>query len=183
MAQIKHAKTSTKSDSGDSSLIQPSDWNADHTFTGLVETSGDQTITGEKTLQPADVNSRAVVIQALASQVANVLEGRTAGGQLTGYMNEKGELRAQPASINSVPFRVKQSGASQVANLTEWVNAGNTVVLAYVGPDGAIRSTVVIGTKHIGAGTPSGGQSGDILVGNGRIWVNDAGTWKSVTVS
>lgn len=36
---------------------------------------------------------------------------------------------------------------------------------------------------HIGAATPSGGQSGEIRVGNGKIWANDAGTWKSVAIA
>lgn len=32
---VKHAKTSAVADVGDSSLVQPSDWNADHALTGL----------------------------------------------------------------------------------------------------------------------------------------------------
>jgi hypothetical protein len=36
MAGIAHAKTSAKSDGGDSTLVQPSDWNADHAITGAV---------------------------------------------------------------------------------------------------------------------------------------------------
>jgi len=33
---VKHSKTSTIPDAGDTSLVQPSDWNADHTLTGTV---------------------------------------------------------------------------------------------------------------------------------------------------
>jgi hypothetical protein len=40
-----------------------------------------------------------------------------------------------------------------------------------------------IGTEHVAAATPTGGTSGEVKVGNGKIWVNDAGTWKSVTVT
>lgn len=32
---VKHQKTSAVADSGDTNLVQPSDWNADHTLTGL----------------------------------------------------------------------------------------------------------------------------------------------------
>jgi hypothetical protein len=32
---IKHSKVSTIPDDADTSLVRPSDWNADHTFTGL----------------------------------------------------------------------------------------------------------------------------------------------------
>lgn len=40
-----------------------------------------------------------------------------------------------------------------------------------------------IRTKHWGATNPSGGYSGEIQLANGKIWVNDAGTWKSVAVA
>lgn len=38
-------------------------------------------------------------------------------------------------------------------------------------------------TVHVASATPTGGRSGDIKVGTGKIWVNDGGTWKSATVS
>jgi hypothetical protein len=37
--------------------------------------------------------------------------------------------------------------------------------------------------EHVAAATPTGGSSGDIKVGNGKIWVNDGGTWKSATLA
>ncbi len=42
----------------------------------------------------------------------------------------------------------------------------------------------ILGTpsQHWGAATPTGGASGDIAVGAGKIWVNDGGTWKSAGV-
>jgi hypothetical protein len=33
---VKHSKTSSVADAGDATLVQPSDWNADHTLTGTV---------------------------------------------------------------------------------------------------------------------------------------------------
>lgn len=41
MAAVVHAKTSAKADGGDSTLVQPSDWNADHTITGLTTVATD----------------------------------------------------------------------------------------------------------------------------------------------
>lgn len=38
-------------------------------------------------------------------------------------------------------------------------------------------------TAHIAATTPTGGSSGNILIGTGKIWVNDAGTWKGVAIA
>lgn len=49
--------------------------------------------------------------------------------------------------------------------------------------DGALRTTHGINGGHVGASTPTGGQSGDIKVGNGKLWANDGGTWKSVGIS
>lgn len=37
--------------------------------------------------------------------------------------------------------------------------------------------------EHVAGATPTGGVSGDIKVGNGKVWVNDAGAWKSVAIS
>jgi hypothetical protein len=42
---------------------------------------------------------------------------------------------------------------------------------------------VRIGLQHYAGATPTGGVSGDIAVGTSKIWVNDAGTWKSVAVT
>lgn len=46
-----------------------------------------------------------------------------------------------------------------------------------------VRSSVGIGTAHVGAVVPEGGESGDVKVGTGKIWVNDGGIWKSVAVT
>lgn len=40
-----------------------------------------------------------------------------------------------------------------------------------------------VATQHVASATPKGGVSGDIKIGSGKIWVNDAGTWKSVAIS
>jgi hypothetical protein len=36
---------------------------------------------------------------------------------------------------------------------------------------------------HVGASTPSGGLSGEVRVGSGRLWINDAGTWRSLPLA
>ena len=47
---VKHLKTSAIPDAGDATLVQPSDWNADHTLTGTIEVAnggtGATTLTG-----------------------------------------------------------------------------------------------------------------------------------------
>ncbi|SMQ59698.1 Right handed beta helix region [Plantibacter sp. VKM Ac-1784] len=39
-------------------------------------------------------------------------------------------------------------------------------------------NTSYLSTRHMGLARPYGGRSGDILVGNGLLWVNDQGTWR-----
>jgi hypothetical protein len=41
-------------------------------------------------------------------------------------------------------------------------------------------SALTLRTQHVGAATPTGGSSGDIKVGSGRIWMNDAGSWANI---
>lgn len=48
---------------------------------------------------------------------------------------------------------------------------------------GSVATRQGVGTTHEAAGTPSGGYSGEIRLATGKIWVNDAGTWKSVAVA
>jgi hypothetical protein len=37
--------------------------------------------------------------------------------------------------------------------------------------------------RHIGSITPTGGRSGEMAVGNNKLWANDRGTWKGVTIT
>jgi hypothetical protein len=37
--------------------------------------------------------------------------------------------------------------------------------------------------RHIGSATPTGGYSGEVRVGNNKLWANDRGTWKSVAIA
>ncbi len=73
-------------------------------------------------------------------------------GQRTGYYNEYGELRVIAAKDNTVPVRVKQHGAGQSGNLTEWVDIGNAV-LASVGPAGALAvPALTVGGSSVAVG-------------------------------
>jgi hypothetical protein len=48
---------------------------------------------------------------------------------------------------------------------------------------GAARFPAGVSTRHMAGTTPTGGVSGEVRVGTNKIWVNDAGTWKSATVA
>lgn len=51
---IKHLFVSSKPDGGDNTLVQPGDWNDDHTGIKVVRKTADETVTGSTTLQNDD---------------------------------------------------------------------------------------------------------------------------------
>lgn len=105
---------------------------------GVVTLTGDQTVTGVKTFEPADPADSGIVLQCAPGQVGDILACFSPAGQRTGYFNEKGELRAISAAANSVGVRIKgQSG--QTARITEWTDTGNNPI-AWVEPDGRVRA-------------------------------------------
>ena len=84
---VKHSKTSAIPDAGDSNLVQPSDWNADHTLTGLG------------TMAEQNANAVAITggtisgVTIPASNVTGTLQvnqGGTGATTLTGYVKGAG---------------------------------------------------------------------------------------------
>jgi hypothetical protein len=84
---VKHSKTSAIPDAGDSTLVQPSDWNADHTLTGLG------------TMAEQNANAVAITggtisgVTIPASNVTGTLQvnqGGTGATTLTGYVKGAG---------------------------------------------------------------------------------------------
>ena len=84
---VKHTKTSAIPDAGDANLVQPSDWNADHTLTGLG------------TMAEQNANSVAITggtisgVTIPASNVTGTLgvpNGGTGASTLTGYVKGTG---------------------------------------------------------------------------------------------
>ena len=74
MAGIKHAFTSAKSDDADTTLVRPTDWNADHTITGSVDFGG----FGANNIGSIDATTEAT-IEAAIDTLANLtsVQGRT----------------------------------------------------------------------------------------------------------
>jgi hypothetical protein len=101
---------------------------------------------------------------------------------------------------NQAAIRTEAAGTGTVRNFLFGVNgeqwgvntSGNFISMADntydIGASGANRPRTIyaatgIVTQHMAAATPTGGTSGEVRVGNSKIWVNDAGTWKSVAVA
>lgn len=132
-------------------------------------------------------------IRGVGDSAITVMNDDTAGGNL---WPSRGVTIGNPTSAVTGNIVVKQfadnGNGVVVQRFTDTtpsgyafqvLNAANNAVLAYIWVGGEIRSSVTLGTKHNGASTPTGGLSGDVQVGNGKIWVNDAGTWKSAAVA
>lgn len=145
-------------------------------------------------LVPKDVNSQALIVKGLSGQVADVMQFQNDAGTVFFRALNNGTAGVGGA-VGSASFWVNNSLASDAAIALRvrakstqtgdllLVEDSSTTLLANIDSTGAIRSTVALGTKHVAAATPTGGSSGDIKVGNSKIWVNDAGTWKSVAVA
>lgn len=50
-------------------------------------------------------------------------------------------------------------------------------------PDKTARFLGNLRLRDVGAATPSGGRNGDVVKGDGCLWVNDLGTWRSLPFS
>jgi len=84
---VKHSKTSAIPDAGDSTLVQPSDWNADHTLTGLG------TIAEQNANAVAITGGTISGVTIPASNVTGTLQvnqGGTGATTLTGYVKGAG---------------------------------------------------------------------------------------------
>lgn len=119
----------------DLATVAPAD--AVDEVTDLVTTDTPQTITARKTFRPPDVNTTAISIEALASQVADLLVMRNASGQRTGYFNEHGEIRSIASADNTVAARFKRRSPAATANIAEFADIDNTVLGGF-GPAGEV---------------------------------------------
>lgn len=86
---LKHSKTSAKTDSADATLVQPSDWNAEHTLTAAQDTVLGRvsagtgaieeitvTAAGRAILDDADATAQRATIAAAGTGVANTFAGK-----------------------------------------------------------------------------------------------------------
>ena len=98
---VKHTKVSTIPDAGDASLIEPSDWNADHqlvgtvpvanggtgasTLTGYVKGTGTSAMTAATTIPNTDVTGLGTMSTQNASNIS-VTGGSMSGVTISDYV-------------------------------------------------------------------------------------------------
>lgn len=162
---IKHTKVSTIPDGADASLIRPSDWNADHSFTGTMDIS--QGGTGQTTANDA-LNA---LLPSQSGQATKVL---TTDGTNTTWAASGGGLTGTTQS--ATPFKTALGNgaginATGIANtaigynaLTAATSAANNVAIGYLALDSATSATgsVVIGSQ---AGTAVTNQTNNTFIG------------------
>lgn len=129
-------------------------------LTDVVTLSGDQSITGTKTMMPLDPAETALTIQCATGQSNDVLAVFSDAGNRTTYLNELGELRVIAGNSSTVPMRIKGRNSGQTGDLTQWTDVDNNE-LAWVDPQGRVRAPnlghtlalSVDGTVAVGAGS------------------------------
>ena len=145
---VKHTKVSTVPDSADTSLVRPSDWNADHTLTGLG------------TMAEQDANN------------VNITGGSISGATVSGYIptTEKGANNG--VATLDAGGKVPTSQIPLQGDLNyqgTWNASTNTPTLtSSTGTKGYYYVVDVAGTTNLNGITDW--QIGDWAIFNGSVW-------------
>jgi hypothetical protein len=152
---VKHSKTSAIPDAGDANLVQPSDWNADHTLTGL----GTMAEQNANTVAITGGTISGVTIP--ASNVTGTLQvnqGGTGATTLTGYVKGAGTTALTASS--TIPntditglgtASTKDAGA---ANGVATLDAGGKVPVSEL-PAAVLGALSYQGTWNASTNTPT----------------------------
>jgi hypothetical protein len=184
---VKHSKVSTIPDGDDSSVVRPSDWNADHqlvgtipvdnggtgasTLTGYVKGNGTSAMTASATVPSTDVTGLGTMSTQNANNVA-ITGGTMSGVAITGYIPTT--EKAQPLGVATLDAggKVPQSQIPLMGDLNyqgTWNASTNTPTLtSSVGTKGYYYVVDVAGTTNLNGITDW--QIGDWAIFNGSIW-------------
>jgi hypothetical protein len=147
---VKHSKTSLIADAGDATLVQPSDWNSDHTLTGLGTM--------------AEQNANAVAITG----------GTMSGVTVTGYIPTTQKAAALGVATldagGTVPLsQIPASIQGGVSYQGTWNASTNTPTLSNgVGTKGYYYVVSVAGSTNLDGITSW--NVGDWAIFNGTVW-------------
>ena len=186
---VKHTKVSTIPDAGDASLIEPSDWNADHqlvgtvpvanggtgaaTLTGYVVGNGTAAMTAASTIPSTDVTGLGTMSTQNSNNVS-VTGGSMSGVTISDYVANatKGVANGVASLDNSGTVPVSQLPAAVLGALSyqgTWNATTNTPTLtSSTGTKGYYYVVSVAGTTNLNGITDW--QVGDWAVYNGSAW-------------
>jgi hypothetical protein len=184
---VKHTKVSTIPDGDDSSLIRPSDWNADHqlvgtipvdnggtgasTLTGYVKGNGTSAMTASATIPNTDVTGLGTMSTQNANAVA-ITGGTMSGVTVSGYIPTS--EKAQPLGVATLDAggKVPTSQIPMQGDLNyqgTWNASTNTPTLvSSTGTQGYYYVVSVAGTTNLNGITDW--QVGDWAIFNGSVW-------------
>jgi len=186
---VKHSKTSAIPDAGDTTLVQPSDWNADHTLTGTVPVAnggtGAATLTGYvKGNGTANMTASATVpstditgLGTMSTQNANAVAitgGTMSGVTVTGYIPTTEKAAALGVATldagGTVPLsQIPASIQGGVSYQGTWNASTNTPTLSNgVGTKGYYYVVSVAGSTNLDGITSW--NVGDWAIFNGTVW-------------
>jgi len=184
---VKHTKVSAIPDAGDATLVQPSDWNADHTLTGTipvanggtgastltgyVKGNGTANLTASSTIPSTDVTG----LGTMSTQNSNNIS--VTGGAMSGVTISDYVATAQKGVANGVATldaggKVPQSQIPLQGDLNyqgTWNASTNTPTLtSSVGTKGYYYVVDVAGSTNLNGITDW--KIGDWAIFNGSVW-------------
>jgi len=186
---VKHLKTSAIPDAGDATLVQPSDWNADHTLTGTVPVAnggtGAATLTGYvKGNGTANMTAAATIpntditgLGSMSTQNSNnisVTGGSISGTTVSGYIPTTEKAAALGVATldagGTVPLsQIPASIQGGVSYQGTWNASTNTPTLTNgVGTKGYYYVVSVAGNTNLDGITSW--NVGDWAIFNGTVW-------------
>jgi len=186
---VKHTKVSTIPDGDDTSVVRPSDWNADHqlvgtvpvanggtgaaTLTGYVKGNGTSAMTAAATIPNTDVTGLGTMSTQNSNNI-NVTGGTMSGVTVTGYIptTEKAVANGVATLDGSGTVPISQLPAAVLGALSyqgTWNASTNTPTLtSSVGTKGYYYVVSVAGSTNLNGITDW--QVGDWAVYNGSAW-------------
>jgi hypothetical protein len=184
---VKHLKVSAIPDAGDDTLIEPSDWNADHqltgtipvanggtgasTLTGYVKGNGTANMTASATVPNTDVTGLGTMSTQNANAVA-ITGGTMSGVTVTGYIPTTEKGVANGVATLDAGGKVPASQIPMQGDLNyqgTWNASTNTPTLtSSVGTKGYYYVVDVAGSTNLNGITDW--QVGDWAIFNGSVW-------------
>jgi hypothetical protein len=186
---VKHLKVSTVPDAGDDTLVEPSDWNADHTLTGTVPVAnggtGASTLTGyvkgngtsamtaSATVPSTDVTGLGTMSTQNANAVA-ITGGSITSTTVSGYIPTTEKAAALGVATldagGSIPLsQIPASIQGGVSYQGTWNASTNTPTLVNgVGTKGYYYVVSVAGNTNLDGITSW--NVGDWAIFNGTVW-------------
>ena len=184
---VKHSKVSTIPDGDDTSVVRPSDWNADHTLTGTipvdnggtgastltgyVKGNGTSAMTAASTIPSTDITGLGTMSTQNANNVT-ITGGSISGTTVSGYIptTEKGVANGVATLDSGGKVPVSQIPALGDLNYQgTWNASTNTPTLtSSTGTKGYYYVVSVAGSTNLNGITDW--QIGDWAVFNGSVW-------------